>query len=271
MIRPVGCVVSGPKAALWAAAMEQAGLPGELVEGTSGRLRLPARTMPSEALIDDAGGVIDVDEVRAHLTALAGGSVVHEPVYALEEAASGAVVWTPSGRAGFDVVLVAAGAGTSPLAAQVGVYTPTALAHAVRFGFPAPPSADWPCWIDTPAEGLGTYQHRTGRGMWSIGAHLDPVDTAWEVGPEQACAAHEEAVLRYVRDQLVVEPRVVERLYCVSSPNSDDGFTVRRSGSVLAVYGDNLFKFAPILGEALAAACCDGSTPAGSGTPAISV
>jgi sarcosine oxidase len=99
--------------------------------------------------------------------------------------------------------------------------------------------------------------------MWSIGAHLDPAATAWEVGREQACAAHEEAVLRYVRDQLVIEPRVVERLYCVSSPNSDDGFTVRRNGSVLAVYGDNLFKFAPILGEMLAAACCDGSTTIG--------
>jgi sarcosine oxidase len=261
LITPSGCVVSGPKARVWAAAMEAAGAAGELVDGTSGRLSLPARTPPSEALIDPAGGVIDVDAVRAHLTAVTGGSVVHEPVYALEAVASGAVVWTPSGRAEYDVAVVAAGAGTSPLASQVGLYTPSALEHAVRFSFPAGRSADWQCWIDTPAVGLGTYQHQSGLRTWSVGAHLDPAAMAWEVGRDAATAVSEESVLRYAREHLVVEPRIVARLYCVTTPNSNDGFTVRRNGSILAVYGDNLFKLAPILGEMLAAACRDGSTP----------
>ncbi len=267
MIVGGGCVVSGPKARGWAAAMEEAGVPGELVDGTSRRLRLPARVPPPEALVDPSGGVIDVDAVRSHLTALTSGSVVHEPVYALEGTGGGAAVWTPSGRAEHDVVLVAAGAATSPLAAQVGLYTPTALEHAVRISFATQGSVagspeTWQCWIDTPVEGLGTYQHRSGPGTWSIGAHLDPSRTAWEVGREAAVAATEQALLRYVREHLHVEPRIVDRLYCVTTPNSDDGFTILRKGSVLAVYGDNLFKLAPLLGEMLAAACRDGSTPA---------
>jgi hypothetical protein len=81
----------------------------------------------------------------------------------------GANVWSPTGKARFDVVVVAAGAGTSPLAAQVGIYTPTALAHHVRFGFPLDRSEVWQCWIDTPAAGLGTYQHQSGPGVWSVG------------------------------------------------------------------------------------------------------
>jgi len=274
LITTAGCVVGGPKARGWAAAMERAGVPGELVDGA--RLRLPARVPPSEALLDPAGGVIDVDAVRALLTSLTSGSVVHEPVYALERTTGGAAVWSPSGRADQDVVLVAAGAATSPLAAQVGLYTPSALEHTVRFSFPAPSSEhsaagspeSWPCWIDTPAVGLGTYQHRSGPGVWSVGAHLDPSAMAWEVGREEAAAESERVVLRYAREHLLVEPRIVDRLYCVTTPNSDDGFTVLRNGPVLAVYGDNLFKLAPLLGRILADACCDDSTPAVTRYPA---
>jgi glycine/D-amino acid oxidase-like deaminating enzyme len=37
--------------------------------------------------------------------------------------------------------------------------------------------------------------------------------------------------------------------------------TVRSSGRMLAISGGNLFKFVPLLGEVLAEACLDGSTP----------
>jgi sarcosine oxidase len=261
LLTTCGCVVSGPEAPAWAAAMERAGARWQMVQGACGGLRLPAVDPPAEALVDPAGAVIDVDAVRAHLTALTCRWVVHEPVYALETVPSGAVVWSVSGHARFDVVVVAAGAGTSPLVAQVGLYTPCALAHHVRFGFPAPQSAGWQCWIDTPAVGLGTYQHRGGPGRWSIGGHLDPALTTWEVGREAAAEVAEQSVLRYARERLTVEPRIVERLYCTTTPGLGDGFTVRRTGSVLAVYGENLFKFAPVLGDLLAAACRDGSAP----------
>jgi sarcosine oxidase len=44
-------------------------------------------------------------------------------------------------------------------------------------------------------------------------------------------------------------------------PNLGDGVEFRRNGPILAVYGDNLMKFAPVLGEALAEAAVSGRTP----------
>jgi sarcosine oxidase len=235
--------------------MKEAAALYELVDGASERLRLPAREPPSEALLDPSGGVVNVDAVRAHLGALTRSAVVHEHVYALEADSIGASVWSPTGKARFDVVVVAAGAGTSPLAAQVGIYTPTALAHHVRFSFPLDRFEVWQCWIDTPTEGLGTYQHQSGPGVWSVGGHLDPAATAWEVGPDAATTASRKTVLRYAREHLRVEPRIVDSLYCATTPDLGDGFEVRRNGSILAIYGENLFKFAPLLGGVLATAC----------------
>ena len=261
MISTCGCVISGDNAPGWAAAMKQAAAPYEVIDGVSERLRLPALEPPSEALLDPSGGVIDVDAVRTHLGALARGAVVHEHVYALETDPTGTSVWSPAGKARFDVVVVAAGAGTSPLAAQVGIYTPTALAHHVRFSFPVDRCKVWQCWIDTPTAGLGTYQHQSGPGVWSVGGHLDPAATAWEVGRDAATTASRETVLRYVREHLEVEPRIVDSLYCATISDLGDGFEVRRNGSILALYGNNLFKLAPVLGDLLATACANGSTP----------
>jgi sarcosine oxidase len=94
------------------------------------------------------------------------------------------------------------------------------------------------------------------------GRALDPALTAWELGREAATVASRDAVLGYARRHLTVEPRIVDSLYCVTTPGLGDGFELRRNGPILAVYGENLFKFAPLLGDVLAAACVDGATPA---------
>ncbi|WP_433276633.1 FAD-dependent oxidoreductase [Pseudonocardia xinjiangensis] len=262
MIAPGGCVISGDQVSGWAAAMAAAGAAHEIVDGRSGRLRLPARRPPSAALVDPSGGVIDVDAVRAHLIEVTSGAVVQNHVYALEDTPTGATVWSSAGTARFDAVLLTAGAGTSPLAAQVGIYTPPALAHHVRFTFPVDPAVSWQCWIDKPSAGLATYQHRSGPGRWAVGGSIDPGQVAWEAGRDAATAASRDAVLRYAREHLAVEPRVVDTLYCVTTPGLADGFEFRRHGAILAVSGENLFKFAPLLGEVLAEACTGGSTPA---------
>jgi sarcosine oxidase len=262
------CVLSTPDLPAWASAMAEAGAPHEIVDGPSRRLRLPAVAPPVAALVDPSGGVIDVDAVRGFLAGGTGSAVVHEPVYAIEDGPSAASVWSPGGAARFDAVLLAAGAGTLPLGAQVGIYPPSTLSHHVRFTFPVDRSVRWQCWIDKPVDGVGTYQHQSGPGRWSVGGHVDPVETVWEVGRDAATDASREALLRYARERLLVEPRIVESLYCTHVPDLGDGFTVHRSGRVLAVSGENLFKFAPVLGEALASACVDGSTPSMEGLAA---
>lgn len=262
MVDRSGCVISGVDVADRAAAMEAAGAPHEIVDAPSARVRLPAVAAPSPALVDLAGGVIDVDAVRAFLMAQTRHVVVHEPVYALDcDGAGPATVWGPNGAGHYDAVVIAAGAQTSALAAQVGIHTPPALAHHVRFSFPIDDATPWQAWIDRPAEGLGTYQHRSGHGQWSVGGSVDPALTAWEVGPDEATAASRAAVLDYVRERLTVQPRILDSLYCTHAPDMGDGIEFRRKGPVLAVYGENLMKFAPVLGEALAAASVDAATP----------
>jgi sarcosine oxidase len=251
MIVPSGCVISGADVPAWAAAMEAAGAPLEMSPDPD-RLRLPARGAPAEALLDPSGGVVDVDAVRAYLTGLTARALRHEPVDAVDAEGH---VWARSGPARFDAVLLAAGAGTPPLAAQVGIAVPGELEHHVRFTFPVDPAVAWRSWIDLPATGLGTYQHASGPGRWAVGGHLEPAATAWQVGRDAATTSSREAVLEYARERLAVEPRIVETVYCTPTPGLGDGFHVQHAGRVVAVHGENLFKFAPVLGAALAAAC----------------
>jgi len=69
------CVITGSDMADRAAAMAKVGVDYELVGAGSGRLRLPVVEEPAAALVDVGGGV-DVDAVRAFLTARAGATVV---------------------------------------------------------------------------------------------------------------------------------------------------------------------------------------------------
>ena len=256
IVDPVGCVVSGGDAAQRASAMAAVGVAHELRDTADG-LGLPVSgPVAAPVLLDPAGGVVDVDAVRRRLIELAGHAVVHAEV----ERVDGAAVRVGGATPAFDAVVLAAGAGTAALAAEVGIDLPSALQHHARFTFPLD-GGPRPAWIDAPAAGLRTYQHRSGPGRWSVGGTVDAAAVAWAVGPEEATRASRAAVLRFARERLTVVPEVVETLYCTHAPDTGDGITFARSGAVLAVWGENLMKFAPVLGDALAAAAVDGSTP----------
>jgi sarcosine oxidase len=268
MLRATECVITGTDMADRASAMAAAGADYELVEAGSGRLRLPVRDEPAAALIDLGGGVVDVDAVRGFLTERAGSTVVHDPVHRLAITPGGGVRVTGAGGHGeYDALALAAGASTPHLAAQVGIHTPTLVGHHVRFTFRVEASgveaAAWQSWIDKPATGFGTYQHQTGPGRWAVGGNVDPALTAWEVGEDEAFRHSRHAAVDYARTRLVVDPTILESLYCTTMPGAGDGVHTRRNGPVVALYGDNLMKMAPVLGEALA----DAVTEAGCSGP----
>ena len=259
MLVDSGCVITGTEVSDHAAALAVAGAEYELLSAGSGRLRLPVVDEPAAALLDVGGGVVDA--VRDFLTARAGQSVVHEPVYALGISSGGAAVVTSAGGvAEYDAVVLAAGADTAHLAAQVGIHTPAQLAHHVRFTF-AVDGSGWQSWIDKPATGLSSYQHEAGPGLWAVGGHVDPAETAWERGRESATAASRRVIVDYAARSLTVRPKIVDSLYCTTVPNLGDGVEFRRNGPILAVYGENLMKLAPVLGELLAEAAVSGGTP----------
>lgn len=262
LIDEVGTVVSGDQVGAWAEAMAAAGAGHHVVEHGSPLLRLPGR-VSGPALLDPAGGVIRVDRVRSFLVGAAAARLRQARADRIEQNPTSVRVWAGAAGEDFDAALICAGAGIPALAAGVGIDVPSALEHHVRFSFPLRPDAPQrpQCWITG-----STYQHMSVPGAWAVGADMDPAAVAWEGGRPAAEQASLEAVTAYVARELpAVEPRVIDRVYCSHNPDLGDGLQFRRRGAVLAVYGENLFKFAPLLAEILAQACVDGSTPADAG------
>jgi sarcosine oxidase len=75
--------------------------------------------------------------------------------------------------------------------------------------------------------------------------------------------------VEYVRQCLQgVGEEPLEELYCDIVEGWGDGYGVKRNGAFLVLYGDNLFKFAPVLGCVLAEAALSGATPRSVGLPA---
>ena len=258
-------VLTGPPARDWSAAMAAADAAHSLVDDVAS-LGLPAPSLPGPALVDPAGGVIDVPATAAFLRSAVGSSVSSGHVHRLDVSGTGVTLHGSAGRVTADRVVLAAGRGTWQLAAQVGVYVPTALAHHVRFTFPLRDAAARPpCWLDRTESwrpGFTTYQQCSGPGRWSVGATLPATEAAWERGCAAVTARSRDLVRAYVREALVgVEDEIVEEVYCDFPPGLGDGIHVASAGPVTALWGDNLFKHAPAIGASLATALLDDTVP----------
>ena len=241
-----GTIVSGPRVPAWAAAMAEAGAIHRVVRGV---------------LHDAAGGVLDLAGAGAFLRE----AVVPERRAVEAVTADGTVRYADGGSDAADAVVVAAGVGTPALVAPLGIDVPDALEHHARFAFDGP--ADGPCHLDGRPDGplASTYQHRTSSGHWAVGGHLPDEDTAWELGADEVARRSREAVVDHVRRHLPrLDPTPVAELRCVSGRGLGDGVHRARSGVVHAVWGDNLAKLAPRIGEVLAADV-SGDTPVAAG------
>jgi sarcosine oxidase len=87
------------------------------------------------------------------------------------------------------------------------------------------------------------------------------------LGPGHDAAADTlvERIAAYAREALPgldPDPEGVRLCLQTLLPGGSDNFGVWRSGTVLALAGDNLFKFAPLAGRVLAGAACGESIPA---------
>jgi sarcosine oxidase len=258
LVDRTGVVVSGPEAEAWSRAMGAVGAECRLLDG----LDLLGLHLPGPVLHDPAGGVLDADATGRYLTARTAGALIPGQVEHLEHHGDAARVRTAAGHRDFDAVVIAAGAGTAALAAQVGIGLPATTAHHVRFTFRLrDPAARPPCLLEGSLP-LGTYQHRAAPGLWAVGVHLPDDEVAWHVGRDVATARAREATMRYVREHLAgVSGDPVDALYCSYPVGWGDGYVVVRAGRFLALHGDNLFKLAPVLGEILGEAALTGSTP----------
>jgi sarcosine oxidase len=259
-------VITGPSATEWAAAMADAGADHSLLDEVDPSLGLPVSTLPGPALVDPSGGVIDAVATGRFLRAAIGNRVRREHVFGIEPHGDWVAVHTSEGVHEVDRVVIAAGRGSLDLAAQVEVYLPPELSHHVRFTFRLKdPDAVPPCWLDGTEywrEGITSYQHLSGPGQWAIGLNLPPEDEAWERGRTEVVEDSRELVRSYVREALVgVADEIVEEVYCDSPATLGDGVHVATTGPVTVVWGANLFKHAPAIGQTLANAAINDVSP----------
>lgn len=255
LIGTEGTVVSGPRAAQWAEAMAAAGAehtlgdpPGTLL----GRAAGPVLTDPAGGALDLAGaGRLLVDACRPIMRP---GRVVD------------------LGELAGDAIVVTAGAGTAELMAPLGVAVPAQLCHHVRFSFrPAAPIAEVPpTHLDgAPGPDLdSTYQHRTPEGHWAIGGHLPDRVTSTDHGAHEVRRRSYEAITAHVVARIPeLEPEPVGELHCLPTAGGADGVHTARVGNVHALWGENLAKLAPLLGEHLAEAVHTDGVAHAIGTP----
>jgi sarcosine oxidase len=156
-----------------------------------------------------------------------------------------------------DAVVVTAGAGTPELAAPLGIEVPHRLCHHVRFSFRLrdAPTAIPPAHLDgTPGPQLAsTYQHRTPEGTWAIGGHLPDELTTTDHPFDEVRRRSYEAVTAHVAERIPeLDPEPVGELPCTPTAGGADGVHTARVGNVHVLWGENLAKLAPLLGERLA-------------------
>ena len=255
-----GVLICGPNVAERTAAFEAADVPARLM-GREGQVDALSIIAPpeDEALLDELGGSIDVRGAVHGLATALGDRLITAVMFELRESPGGGVeLRTSEGIWAAERVIVCAGAQVHPLAAELGLDIPLEIEVHTRASFRVREQG-------TP---LACLQDRSNVHGETVYAAPMPDGREYAIG---LGAEHEprveEALARltaYVeRGMSGLEPEPASVRLCQTSilPWGADAFAVWRAGSVAVLAGANLFKFAPLLGELLAADDVEGLSP----------
>lgn len=257
----------------WERAMREADAPYRLLTAADVRAILPISRPPDDvALWDPSAGSIRARRTIDFLRADCADSLVQGEVLELVSTNTGMHVRTSLDIWRCDEVLVAAGIGTPRLAAQIGVHIPVYLARTSRFTFALRdprPDRTLACWIDESGAyvpGLSCYGQPVGTtGQYAIGVAQAGADYPETMEAEEVSRRARAVTQRYVRAALPdLDPEPVAEVQCLHNKTGDpngDGFGAVRRGATTIVYGNNLFKFAPLLGELLSRAILQKEVP----------
>jgi sarcosine oxidase len=249
------------------------------VEGTRARRITPAELAElvpilsdydGPAMVDEDGGSIRTTAAIDGLVAALGERLVADEVLTLRPTGAGVEVLAGGIRAGHDRVVVCAGRRTPALARGLGLSLPVEQAAHVRLTFALRDGA--PDRLATLQDGSGEY------GETGTYAAALPGNTHYAVGLSQTTEARDDASLphpdgladladrarAYVGRALPgLDPDPVDVRHCwvTRLPWGDDGVAVWEAEGVLLLAGHNLFKQAPGLGRALAAAAVGDGLP----------
>ncbi|TGN76461.1 FAD-binding oxidoreductase [Streptomyces bauhiniae] len=244
---------------------EAGGIPVRSVDSAELHARMPLLAdYHGPAMLDEGGGAIRTRLAVGRLADALGDSVVTDEVISLHPTDRGTVeVLSAVGREEYATAVVCAGLGTAQLARTVGLSLPVQPAAHVRLTFQVE---------GTPPERVACLQDSSGEfGEVGVYAVPYPGNSRYAVGLSQTVEVREDgsfadpAALAELSDRAHayvtralpgLDPEPVEHLHCwvTSLPWSEDGMAVWETGGIFFAAGHNLFKQAPVLGRALAAA-----------------
>ncbi|HXT34119.1 MAG TPA: FAD-dependent oxidoreductase [Chloroflexota bacterium] len=270
-----GMIVSGaPLVERWGWAMSEGGASHRPLTTNEVLDLLPyCRPPDGQALLDPTAGAIRASRTIDCLHTELAPALIHAEVLELTATPAGMRVLTTIDTWECDEVLLTAGSATVALGAQVGVQLPTNLVRHARFTYaprnPQPPHAP-ACWIDeSGAYGadLSSYGQPVGTtGQYAVGVHSAGTDFPASTSTEEVGRRSREIAQRYVKAALPgLHPEPTAELQCVYNSlgfPDGDGFAATRAEAITVFYGNNLFKFAPLLGDLLCQAILRHEVPA---------
>ncbi len=229
-------------------------------------------------LFDPRAGAIRAHETAAALAAHIGTALRRADVSSIAVNGDSVALQTSEGVHHSGRCIVCAGAGTDRLVRPLGIEVHQLRQAHVRLAFrvKATPRRPLPCFSDrTGAQGEVVYAlsdlgDRYAIGLADVFAYPEIGDLASDLPDGVDVSDHRERIIAYVRQVLVgLDPEPIGEVFRLTTtlPDCpDDGYRVWSQGPVTAVAGPNLFKFAPVIGEQLAAAATERVSTA-PGTP----
>jgi sarcosine oxidase len=256
-----GAVLLGTNVERRLALLRAAGVAARAVDPAELADRMPLLARwDGPAMLDDDAGVIRTRAAVDALVAALRDRLVADEVISLSPSGE---IRTCGVTARHDRVVVCAGRGTPALARCAGLSLPVLHAAHVRLTYPV--RGEPPPRIACLQDGAGAYgDPLPGNDRYAIGLDETPAREDGSLVDPDGLAAAAERTTAYVAERLPgLEPRPVEARHCwvTRLPGGDDAFAAWEVGSLVVVAGNNLFKHAPALGRALAAAALGDGLP----------
>jgi sarcosine oxidase len=260
-----GVVFLGSAARERYAALTGAGVSARLVDGAEVAAALPplvAQNGSRELLLDEHGGVIRTRTAIEMLRAAVADRIVFDEVMSIRATPSGTVeVRRGDAAVEHDQVLVCAGIGTAALAHGTGIELPLRSSLHVRLAFAlrSAPLSRLACLLD--ASGASGEAHAygdplPGNGAYAVGVTEAAIHPDGGLIDPDGLAAVARRTVTYANAMLPgLEPTPSQARHCwvTELEWGTDAFAVWSARGAHFLAGQNLFKHAPAIGEALAA------------------
>lgn len=244
---------------------EVGGVPARAIDEAELADRLPPlAAYAGPATLDEAGGAIRTGGAITALAGALGEGLVADEVISVRPTSRGAAEVVAGGeRREYARVVVCAGRGTTALARGVGLSLPVSPAAHTRLAFAV--RGDPPALLACLQDGSGTFGEtgvygapHPGNRHYSLGLTENaPVrEDGAAIDPAALVPLGERAAAYVSRALPGLDPRPVGVRNCwvTQLPWGPDGVAVWEAEGILFLAGHNLFKQAPGLGRALAAA-----------------